>query len=67
MEKIPPAARRAFRIDNIPHNLVAASELVDARYGIYLHRTGFGINYEGETLYKGWQERGSILFRMNLD
>ena len=53
--KLPPAARRAFRIDDIPHNLVAVAELVDAGCGVYLYDTGFDITYEGETLYKGWR------------
>ena len=34
---------------------------------MYLYKTGFGIDYEEETLYKGWQECGSRLWRMNLE
>ena len=41
--------------------------MVDAGCVIYLYKTGFGIDYEGEILYKGWRERGSRLFRMNLE
>ena len=53
LKKLPPKARRAFRVPNIPHNLVAAAELADAGCGIYLHKTGFEILYEGECLYRG--------------
>ena len=34
---------------------------------MHLYRTGFDIDYKGETLYKGWRERTSRLWRMNLD
>ena len=53
LNKLPISARRVFRVPDIPHNLIAAAELIDAGCEIYLHRHGFGIEYEGETLYKG--------------
>ena len=67
LNKLPLKARREFRVPAIPHNLVAVSELVDAGCSVHLHPWGFDIDYEGETIYKGWRERGSRLFRMSLE
>ena len=54
LNKLPPRARRAFRVPDIQHNLVACAELIDAGCGVYLHEHGCEIEYEGEVLYKGW-------------
>ena len=67
LKKLPYAAKRAFLVKDIPHNLVAVSELVDAGCSVHMYWWGFDIDYEGETIYKGWREKGSRLFRMNLD
>ena len=67
LNKLPLKARRAFRVDSIPHNLVAVSELVDAGCSVHMFWWGFNINYEGETIYIGWRERRSRLFRMSLN
>ena len=53
LKKLPSSARQAFRIEDVPHNLVAVTELIDAGCDVHLYRTGFDIDYEGETLYKG--------------
>ena len=66
LKKLPPPARRAFRVSDIPHNLIAVSELVDAGCSVHMYYWGFNIDYEGETIYKGWREKGSRLFRMSL-
>ena len=67
LKKLPMKCRRAFRVDSIPHNLVAVSELVDGGCSVHMYWWGFDIDYEGETIYKGWREGGSRLFRMNLN
>ena len=67
LKKLPYAAKRAFLVKDMPQNLVAVSELVDSGCSVHMYFWGFGIDYEGETIYKGWRERGSRLFRMNLD
>ena len=39
-----------------PHNLVAVAELADTGCGVYFHRTGFEIDYNGEIIYRGWRD-----------
>ena len=46
---------------------MAVAELVDTGCDVHLYRTGFDIDYKGETLYKGWQEWTSRLWRMSLE
>jgi hypothetical protein len=67
LKKPPSASRRAFRMNNIHHNFVAVSKLVDAGCSVHMYFWGFEIDYEGETIYKGWREKGSRLFRMDLN
>ena len=43
LAKFPKAARRAFRIQSITHNLVAVSELCDAGCTVYFHKHGVEI------------------------
>ena len=67
LNKLPPKARRAFRVDDAPHNLLAVAELVDAGCSVHLHDWGCEIDLEGETLYRGWREGpGSRLWRIKL-
>ena len=65
------AAKCAFLAKDIPHNLIVVSELVDARCRVHMYFWGFVIDYKGDTTFKGWRERererGSRLFRRNLD
>ena len=56
LHKLPKKARRAFLVKDVPHNLVAVAELVDAGCSIHLFTWGFDIDLEGETIYKGWRE-----------
>ena len=55
LKKIPEAARKAFRVPDIPHNLIAPYELVDAGCGFHLYKHSAEIEFEGETLYRGWR------------
>ena len=67
LHKLPKKARLAFLVKDVPHNLVAVAELVDAGCSVHLYTWGFDIDLEGETIYKGWREGpNSRLFRMNL-
>ena len=56
LKKLPPKVRRAFRVKNAPHNLVSVAELVDADCGVYIYKTGFDIEYNGEIIYRGWRD-----------
>lgn len=56
LKKLPEKVRRAFRVKNAPHNLVAVAELVDTGCGVYLYDTGFEIGYSGEIIYRGWRD-----------
>ena len=53
LKKLPEQARRAFRVGDAPHNLVAVAELADAGCRTYFQRTGFEIDYNGEMIYRG--------------
>ena len=64
--KLPPEARKAFQVDNIPHNLVAVATLVNAGCDVHIYDWGFNIDINGETIYKGWRVSNSNLFRMSL-
>jgi hypothetical protein len=66
LAKLPKAARRAFRVPDIPHNLIAGAELVDAGCGLHLYKTYGEIEYEGETLYRGWRDKPTRLWRFDL-
>ena len=66
LAKLPIAARRAFRVPDIPHNLMAGAELVDAGCGLHLYKTYAEIDYEGETLYRGWRDKPTRLWRFDL-
>ena len=52
LSKLPEAARKAFRVPDIPDNLIAGSKLVDAGFSIKFYKHGVEIEYEGETLYR---------------
>ena len=62
LKKFPSAAKRAFLVKDIPHNLVAVSELVDAGCSVHMYSWGFNIDDEDIPLYKGWRKKGSRLF-----
>ena len=38
LKKLPKYVRKAFRVPGIPHNLIAACELVDAGCGVHLYK-----------------------------
>ena len=67
LKKLPEKARRAFRVGDAPHNLVAVAELADAGCGTYFHRTGFDIDYNGEIIYRGWRCPKTRLWKMSLE
>ena len=66
LNKLPRQARRAFRVPDIQHNLIACAELIDAGCSVYLHKHGCEIEYEGEVLYKGWRDTVNRLWRISL-
>ena len=53
LTKLPYAAKRAILVKDIPHNLVAVSELVDAGCSVHMYFWDFDIDYKGEAIYKG--------------
>jgi hypothetical protein len=66
LSKIHPKARKAFQVDNIPHNLVALVTLVNAECSVYFHDRGFNIDINGKIIYKGWRVGKSNLFGISL-
>ena len=59
LKKLPKSARKAFRVPDIPHNLIVAC-------GFHLYKHSAEIEFEGETLYRGWRDKTSRLWRFNL-
>ena len=57
MNKLPPAARKACRVKETPHNIMAAAELCDAGCGVHLCKHNAKIEYKGETLHRGWRDK----------
>ena len=53
-------------MDDVLHNLVAVATLVDAGYSVHMYYWGFEVDYNGETIHKGWREPNSKLFKMSL-
>jgi hypothetical protein len=66
LPNFPKAARRAFLVPNITHNLVAVSELCDAGCTVFFHKHGVEIEYEGEVIGRGWRDKQSRLWRVPL-
>ena len=53
LPKLPLAARKAYRVPNIAHNLVAVSELCDPDCSVYFHKHGVEIEFRR----RGHQQR----------
>ena len=53
-------------MDDVPHNLVAVATFVDKGCSLHMYYWGFEVDYNGETIYKGWREPNSKLFKMSL-
>ena len=51
---------------DIPHNLIAASELADAGCGIHVYKHYSEIEYKGATLYRGWRDQPIRCWRFDL-
>ena len=66
LDKLPQKARKAFRVPNIPHNLIAASKLCNAGCGVHLYKHHCEVECEGETLYQRWRDSALRLWRMAL-
>ena len=66
MTKLPSQARTAYKVPKLPHNIISGAELVDAGCQLHLDKHGAEIEYEGETLYKGWRDQPSRLWRFNI-
>ena len=65
-KKLPQEASEAFRVNDIPHNMVAIATLVDAGCSVHMYYWGFEVDYNGEAIYKGWREQKSKLHQTSL-
>ena len=45
LSKLPEASRKAFRVPDIPHNLIAGGELVDTGFRIHFYNNEAEIEY----------------------
>ena len=66
LKKPPKAARKAFRVPDTHHNLIAACELAYAGCGVHLYKHSAEIEFEEETLYQEWRDKTSRLWRFSL-
>ena len=66
LSKLPEATRIAFRVLDIPHNLISGGELVDAGCSIHFYKHGAEIDYEGETLYRGLRNKPTRLWTFDI-
>ena len=57
IKKLPLLARKAYRVKEIPHNIMVATELCDARCGVHMYKHDAEIEYKGETLDRGWRDK----------
>ena len=55
-----------FRVPYIPHNLIAGGELVGAGFRIHFYEHGDEIEYEGETIYRGWRDKPTRIWRFDI-
>ena len=67
MRKLPPAARTAHEVLGLPHNILLGAELVDAGCILHLDKYMAEIELEGETLYKGFRDRPTRLWKICID
>ena len=56
MNNLPPKAKTAFTVQDLPHNIMVGAELVDAGYKLHSDKYEAEIELEGETLYRGWRD-----------
>ena len=58
MKKLPQAAKKAYRVNEIPHNIMimTTAELCDTGCDVHLYKHDTEIEYEGKTLYRGWRD-----------
>ena len=67
VEKNTEGSKKTFWVTDIPHNLIAACELVNAGCSVHLYQHECEIEYEGGTLYPGWRDKPSRLRIMGLN
>ena len=67
MNKLPSKARTAYTVPGLPENIIAGAELVDAGCKLHLDEHLAEIELEGKTLYRGWRDRPTRLWRFNID
>ena len=63
MKKMSQAAKRVYRVKKILLNIMTATELCDAGCSVHLYKHDAEIEYQGKTLYRGWRDKHSRLWR----
>ena len=66
LPKLPLAARKAYRVPNIAHNVVAVSELCNPDCSVYYYKHRAEMEFEGEIIGRGWRDRTTRLWRVPL-
>ena len=66
LSKLPETERKAFRVPDITHDLIAGGELVDEGCRTYFYTHSAEIEYEGETLYRGWRDNPTRFWRFDI-
>ena len=66
LSKLPKAAREAHRAPGIINNLLSVSVLCDAGCEVWFHNKTYEIDFNGETIIRGWRDLHSNLWRISL-
>ena len=61
IHKLPEQARKAYKVPEIAHNLIAVATLCDAGCTVHFYKHSVEIMYKGKRLYRGWHDLRSKL------
>eukprot|EP00804_Cyclotella_cryptica_P016763 CCRYP_002057-RB/>CCRYP_002057-RB protein AED:0.42 eAED:0.42 QI:0/0/0/1/0/0/2/0/226 len=66
LNKLPANAKLAYRTPGIKHNLIAASELINAGCKLFFHQHGCEVTLHQEIILRGWRGTNTKLWRISL-
>ena len=66
LSKLPKAAREAHRAPGIINNLLSVSVLCNAGCEVWFHNKSCEIDFNGETIIRGWHDMQSNMWRISL-
>ena len=66
LTKLPKSAREAHAFPSLTNNLLSVFVLCDEGCDIWFHMHGCEINFNGETIVRGWRDLKSNMWRISL-